>query len=384
MLSIQTNIASLDAQRNLDKTQTSLNSSLQQLSSGYRINTAADDAAGLAVSNNLQSQVNGLNQATQNANDGIDMLQASNGTLSAADLSSINTELGQLTSQVNAISTQTQYNGKTLLSGSLTTQQVVAEGATNTVTAGQTFDTTGGNATIAGVDVTSAQSGATYTLSSGAAGTLTLTNGTTNVSQTINVSAIAANGTEALNFSQVGVNISVSSDSGGKTAAGLVTDMTGGKVSTQAGTGAVNLQVGANASDSMSVSFGELDIQAGVGPMQGLSSALSTFSTDVGANAASSVLTTDAQNLITQVDAGINSVNTVNATLGAQQNRLQVTVANLQTSSQNLAASNSDIKDTDVAATTAEMTAANIQMQAGISVLAQANQLPQLALKLLG
>jgi flagellin len=392
MLSITSNIISLDAQRNLNNTQGQLNNSLEQLSSGYRINTAGDDAAGLAISNQIESQVNGLNQATQNANDGINMIQTaegalttttsilqrmrelavegSNSTLSTTDLGDINTELQQLLTQVNAISTQTQFNGQSLLTGALTTSQ----SNTSTALAGDQFNTTGGNATISSVDVSGAAAGATYTLSNNAAGTLTLTNGTTGVSQTIAIAATAANGSQTLDFGQLGVKIAVGTDAGGKTAAGLITDLTGKTVVTSAGSGAANFQVGANASDTMNVAFSEVDISAS--GLSALNTALSNF------NASQTI--GNAQALITAVDTSISSVDTVQAGLGASQNRLADIVSNLTSSSQNLSAADSTIKDTDVAAATANMTKSNILMQAGVSVLAQANQMPQLALKLLG
>jgi flagellin len=392
MISLTTNVVSLDAQTNLNNTQNMLDHSLQQLSSGYRINTAADDAAGLAISTQLESQVNGLNQASQNANDGINMIQtaegalqtttsmlqrmrelaveASNSTLSSSDLGSINTELQQLSTQVNAISTQTQFNGQTLLSGALTTSQ----SATSTANVGNILSTTGGNASISAVNVSSATAGTTYTFSSASAGTLTLTNGTTNVAQTLSTSAIGANGSATLDFSQLGASISLSSDSGGKTAAGLATDLAGKTVVTASGSGAANFQVGANATDTMGVSFSEVDISAN--GMSALNTALTNFNTTQSVS--------NAQALITAVDTGISQVDTVNASLGASQNRLQDIVSNLATSSQNLSAADSTIKDTDVAAQTAQMTQENILMQSGISVLAQANQMPQMVLKLLG
>lgn len=141
---INTNIASLNAQRNLTKSQSSLNTSLQRLSSGLRINSAKDDAAGLAISNRMTSQINGLNQAQRNANDGISLaqtaegalgsvgdalqrmrelaVQSSNATNTASDRASLQKEVDQLTQQINTVASQTSFNGVKLLDGTFNSQ----------------------------------------------------------------------------------------------------------------------------------------------------------------------------------------------------------------------------------------------------------------------
>lgn len=142
---INTNIASLNSQRNLNTSQTSLATSLQRLSSGLRINSAKDDAAGLAISERMTSQINGLNQAARNANDGISLaqtaegalgqlgdslqrmrelaVQSANSTNSATDRAALQSEVSQLQSEIDRIATQTQFNGLNLLDGSFTSQQ---------------------------------------------------------------------------------------------------------------------------------------------------------------------------------------------------------------------------------------------------------------------
>jgi len=396
MLSLQTNVNSLDAQRNLNNTQMQLSTSLQRLSSGFRISSAADDAAGLAISESLRSQVNGLNQAARNAQDGQSMIQtaegamtethsmlqrmrelavqASNDTLSGTDRGAINTELGQLQAEINGISGRTTFNGKQLLTGSLST--TVSGG---TAATGSQFNTTGGNSAIASIDASNAKSADTYTFSSAAAGTLTMTRASDNVAQTINLSSVAANSTGKLDFSQLGVSIGVSTDAAGKTAAGLATDLAASTITTAAGSGAANLQVGANAADSISVSFAKIDTTAS---SLNIDAMLSAFSTSLSGTDASQV--TAAQNLITGVDSAINTVSGQRANLGAYQNRLDHTIANISTTSENLSASESRIRDVNVAEETANMTRSQVLMQAGVSVLSQANQMPQLALKLLG
>jgi flagellin len=401
MLSIRTNVSSVDAQRNLSNTTNDLNSALSHLSSGFRITSASDDAAGLAISENLKSQVSGANQAVRNAQDGISMVQTAEGgmseqtamlqrmrelgvegandTLSGSDRSNINAELQQLLSEFNGESQRTRFNGQTLLSGALSTQLAT----TGSVQAGGQFNTTGGNASISSIDVSGGKAGDAYTLSAGAtAGTLTLTRGSDSVAQTITLAAIGANGTSKLDFASLGVSINVASDAAGKTAAGLVTDLTGGTINTAAaGSGSsATLQIGANASDAINVSFGKVSIDTTTTGFTALNSALAAFNT---ASQTNSSTAADSQNLISAVDTALSQLSASRANLGAVQNRLGHAINNLQTTSENLTASQSRITDVDVATETARMTSDQVLAQAGVSVLAQANQIPQMALKLL-
>ena len=186
---INTNVDAFTAQRNLSATALTYSKSVQKLSSGLRINSAADDAAGLAISEKLRAQIRGLAQAQRNAQDGISMIQtgegamnettsmlqrmrelavqASNDTLSSSDRTSINTELQQLEQEINGVASRTKFNGQGLLSGSMVTTQ----SASSTAKVGVQLNTTGGNSTVRGVDVSGAQAGNTYTLSSASAGT---------------------------------------------------------------------------------------------------------------------------------------------------------------------------------------------------------------------
>src|SRR5438067_10728636 len=221
---INTNVDAFTAERNLSLTGTSYSKSVQKLSSGLRINSAADDAAGLSISEKLRAQIRGLAQAQRNSQDGISMIQtgegalnettsmlqrmrelaveASNDTLSTTDRVSINTELQQLQQEINGTSDRTTFNGKVLLKGAMLTSQ-----SAGTVLAGGQYNTTGGVATIDNVDVSGAQAGKTYTLSLPAAGQLTLTRSGDNAAQTITLAAIAANGSQTLNFSALGVKV---------------------------------------------------------------------------------------------------------------------------------------------------------------------------------
>ncbi|HUJ59760.1 MAG TPA: flagellin [Kofleriaceae bacterium] len=278
-ISLLTNVTSLQAQQNLNKTQNSLSASIERLSSGMRINSASDDAAGLGISESLQSQISSLGQASQNANDAVSLSQvaeggmsqmqgivsrmrdlaveSANSTLGATQRGYIQTEFTQLASEINRISATSNFNGQQLLDGS--------------ASAGLTF--------------------------------------------------------------QVGIN-NTSNDRLSLSITRLVTSTLG---STSLHLASVSLSTATNA-------------QAALGAF----------------------------------DAAITQLSTARANLGAVQNRMQDAISNLSTTTSNLTAANSAITDVDIASETAKMTQDNILEQAGVSVLSQANQLPSIALKLLG
>ena len=277
-ISVLTNVASLNAQRNLASSQTALASSIGKLSSGLRINNAADDAAGLGISENLKANIRSISQAQRNTNDGISMsqvaegamnemqgivsrmrelsVQSSNSTLGANERGYIHTEFTQLKSEIDRISSVTNFNGQKLLDGSAST--------------GLTF--------------------------------------------------------------QVGI-FNTANDRLGMS----ITKLTASTL------GSTSLHIA--------------------------SVSLSTASS--------------ARNAIGAFDKAIQQLSQARAKVGATQNRMQVTLSNLATSHENLSAANSRIRDVDVAEETAMMTKSQILSQAGVAVLAQANQMPQSALSLL-
>jgi len=280
---INNNVAAFNAYRNLSVTQGSVSSSLEKLSSGLRINRAADDAAGLAISEGLRSQVGGLKVAVRNAQDGISVVQTAEGALSTStsilqrmrDLSvqaantgglsteataNIQTEFNQLSEELTRIADTTQFNGKKLLDGSYT-----------------------GNFQVGA-------------------------NGGEQISVTIN------NGTAATGMGAVGL--------------GVATEAT-------------------NPTDP---------------PV---------------------ALVVDDEDTLTAIDAAIQTVSTARADLGAKQNRLEMTIKNLNVSVENLTASESRIRDTDMAAEMVSFTKSQILSQAGTAMLAQANQMGQGVLQLL-
>lgn len=392
---INTNIASLNAQRNLNTSQASLNTALQRLSTGLRINSAKDDAAGLAISQRMNAQVRGLNQASRNANDGISMIQTaeggmqqiqdmmlrmkelvtqgSNSTLANSERAFIADELTQLRDEINNISTRTKFNGQQLLNGSFGKTL----DASSTIQSGFNLATNGTSA-VTNVDISGANASSTYTFTN-AAGVLTLDDGAGH-SQAIDLTGIAAPGagdTTELNFNELGIKITIQS-SGTDAGTDIATDLDTGTIVTTASTGA-ELQVGADnsADNRLTISFGDTRIDAG-----SANARMATLATDITAFAGAKTAAT-AQALLTSVEGALTYISEQRASLGAQQNRLDYTISNISTQAENITASRSRITDADFAAETANLTRAQILQQAGTAMLAQAKALPQNVLSLL-
>jgi flagellin len=372
---INTNLASLNTQRNLGTSQTALNTSIQRLSSGLRVNSAKDDAAGLAISERMSSQVRGLNVAARNANDGVSLaqtaegslgkigdmiqrirelaVQSSNATNSTTDRAALQSEVTQLKEEIDRVATTTSFNGTKLLDGSFSAAkfQVGADaGESITITAIT-------NAQLAGMGVvnraSTQNSTAITTLTATVAGDLTV-NGT-------DIGVLAAAGTTQERQAQVVDAINRISTT---TGVGAFFDAPNNKIvltsnATITLTGAAGAKVGFVAADSAaaaaSANMASLDVSSYGG----------------------------AQLAIQQADAALSQVNGARATLGAIQNRFENTVANIQITSENITAARSRIMDTDFAAETAALTRAQILQQAGNAMLSQANQLPQQVLSLL-
>ena len=386
---INTNVEAFNAQRNLGATSLSYAKSVEKLSSGLRINRAGDDAAGLSISEKMRAQVKGLAQAQRNAQDGISMIQtaegalnevhsmmqrmrelavqASNDTLSSTDRVAVKEELAQLKDEVNAISSRTKFNGKALLTGATST----TIDPTSTTNAGAVV-VAGTNTSIVSVDVSGAKAGTTFTFAD-VGTTMTLSDGTTTQAIADASSTIAADGTVVLDFNQLGIKVTIGSiagETGANIAAGLAADT----IVTAAGSGSANFQIGTAASDALAVNFEKVDISA-TSELSALNTALSTF------DGTQSVA--NAQALITAVDTAIDEVSEQRSYLGARQNRLEHTIANLGVAQENLSASESRIRDVDMAAEMVNYTRNSILSQAGTAMLAQANQNGQGVLQLL-
>lgn len=363
-LRINQNVAAYNAHRNLSLTDTGLSKSLERLSSGLRINRAADDAAGLHISEKLRGQVSGLNQATRNAQDGISMIQtaegalneahvilqrvrelavqASNGTLQDADREAIQAEVTQLSGEISRISSTTAYNSQVLLDGSMASEVSNQLGAT-----GDTgFAIVNDGAKAATDYAISYSTGAT----TGAADDV-LTVSRDGISQAVTGSVLDA--TTA--FSQFKVDIVVGS--------GSVSD--GATGTFDVSTGSVSLHVGANQDETLLVAFSDMS------------------NSGLGIDAISVATATGAEAAITTIDAAIGVVATQRGDLGAIQNRLEHTISNLGVAAENLSASESRIRDVDMAAEMVSFTRNQIMVQAGTAMLAQANAVPQTVLQLL-
>ena len=389
-LQINTNIQALNAQRNLSMTTARMGKTLEKLSSGLRINRAADDAAGLAISERLRSQIRGLSQANRNAQDAISMIQtaegalaethsilhrvrelaiqAGNSTLSADDRTAIGEEILALRNEIDRIGNSTTFNGQSLLTGALTTTQ--SGGA---VVVGAAAD----NNTVSLVDVGGADAGTTYTLTYAAGtDTLTLTNGATTQSQSIVTTAQAGTADAKLfNFDQLGITFTLTGPA--ESAADAIgTALNTDTIVTAAGSGAATFQVGAEAGQTIAVTFADMRATA-------LGSGVGSQLSDVIVDNQAVSDTTKASALLTVIDDAMDQVSVQRASLGAIQNRVEHTTISLGIAVENLSASESRIRDADIAAVSSDLVTQQILQQAGVAVLSRANQAPQAVLRLL-
>ncbi len=400
---INTNVMSLNAQRNLNNTSTSLSTTIQRLSSGLRINSAKDDAAGLAISERFSTQINGLDQASRNANDGISLaqtaegamgeitnnlqrirelsVQASNATNSTTDRSALQSEVDQLLKEIDRVANQTNFNGKNLLDGSFAGSLFqVGANSGQTIQVGSIVD-----ANIDSLGATTFSQDGTLDLSS-------LTSG-------LDSDGVA---TEDLKLS--GISVTVTASDGTTTSIDL---------------GDITVDEGENFADKVAAAFNEkLDVtgvyasnedgeltlssvKAGqtfavsagsyAGTTSGSTATGATGAVAQTAKATSSLKAEDidvtsfvgASRAMEIVDNALAKVTSARADMGAVQNRFTSTIANLSTTSENLSASRSRIMDADYASETAELTRTKILQQAGTAMLAQANASTQNVLSLL-
>jgi flagellin len=400
-LVLNTNIASLQAQNNLNKSSSMLNTATQDLSSGLKINSAADNAAGYAIATRFQTQIGGLSQASQNASDAINLaqtagsalsqitsnlqsirdlaVQAANGTYQASDRAAINTSVQQYLQEVTRIANQTTFNGTNVLNGS--TSSLSFQIGANV---GQTIDVQ------LGQGVTTSQMGQISEISTGnLSGDFVDASGN---ATTLDMSTISITGADGTAVTLSGTASSAQDLVNAINAAGLngvsaAVNANGGVNIYSAGTLAIS---GGAASDSSVASGATLGSNATYnGVSGGTYSSSGTYSDGASISAGGSlqggdVLTVDdANQLISRIDAALTTVSNFSSTLGAVQNRFQSTISTLSAQQTNLTASQSSIQDTDFAATTAQLSQAQVLQQAGISVLATANSEPQNILKLL-
>jgi len=381
---INTNIASLNAQRNLNATQADANTALERLSSGLRINSAKDDAAGLAISERFQSQITGLNMAQRNSNDGISLAQTAEGALdeitanfqrirelavqsanasnSPSDREALNAEVQQRIEEINRIAGQTSFNGLKVLDGSLLTQtfQVGAN-------AGDTIS-------VSGFDARGSELGSVI----GQTTDLLLEdNGTDSLAD-----IFAAGGTAdfTINLTDQDGAVTTVNITGARSLQDIL-----GQVNAQTPTTGISVNMNRTNDELIfSSQFGvdyEVDVTVDGGTTQTVDPDPATDTVTVNDI---DISTQDGADLaMIAADFAIDSINGIRAELGAVQNRFESTIANLSTTSENLSASNSRIRDADFAAESAELARTQVLQQAGLSVLSQANAQPQQVLQLL-
>lgn len=407
---INHNISALNAWRSLNQTNSALAKSLEKLSSGMRINRAADDAAGLAISEKMRGQINGLNQAIRNAQDGISLIQTAEGALNEThsilqrmrtlavqaandtstndDRQKIQDEMNQLAAELSRISNTTEFNTKNLLAGGFTSQlfHIGANQDQNirldinpmdAYSLGVTSDygeVTGVGSDSAGITVQVIGKGLTsigtfnIKLVAAATTTTSTTASYDSATKTLNVTLAynTANSTVTATLNDVINAINNADGLSGKDFSFLAT-LEGGVIGTQSAT-----------SGSATISAFKTSTAA-VTTINGV------VTTKAEAYKGILVLRQDAaNNAITVINNAINTVSIERSKLGAVQNRLEHTIANLGVSSENLSAAESRIRDVDMAQEMMNFTRNQILQQAGTAMLAQANMAPQAVLKLLG
>ncbi|MBO1249592.1 flagellin [Comamonas denitrificans] len=393
-MSINTNSVSINAQRNLGLSGNSLATSMQRLSSGLRVNSAKDDAAGLAIAERMNTQVKGLAVASRNANDGIslaqtaegalgkvgDMLQrmrelavqSGNATNSKTDREALQAELKQLRDEVDRVAKTTSFNGAKLLDGSFTGAvfQVGANSGDN-ITVGALANTKVdqlGKTTYAAVShasITDTQKNAAGAALTSAAATITIT-GANGVSVTATVAkGDSVTGDEALGRALQAIN-SKTSDTG--VVAFLSTD--GKSIEYRA-----SVKDGETAA-SVAVGSAQTDFNALISGTGAEKKVTGIAAVDIGTQAG-------AWEALQQIDKAIDKVNTARGELGAIQTRFEKTVENIDIQNENLTAARGRVVDADFAQETANLSRTQILQQAGTAMVAQANQLPQQVLSLL-
>ncbi|MFM0239996.1 flagellin [Paraburkholderia phytofirmans] len=380
MLGINSNINSLVAQQNLNGSQSALSQAITRLSSGKRINSAADDAAGLAISTRMQTQINGLNQGVSNANDGVSMIQtassalssltsslqrirqlavqASTGSLSSSDQAALQKEVSAQIAEVNRIASQTTYNGTNILdgsAGSVTFQVGANVGQTISLDLSQSMSA----AKIGGGLVQTGQTVGTIAVSLDASGAYTSTGAT------ITSVNVLSDGKGGYTFTDQNNTAITSGVSGAIFTAG-----------TAAGTGTAVTNLTLSASAVTTAGAGSAAAVASVAQINAINNPPTVSGLDIST-------VTGANEAMVSIDNALQTVNTLQAALGAAQNRFTAIATSQQAESTDLSSAQSQITDANFAQETANLSKAQVLQQAGISVLAQANSNPQQVLKLL-
>jgi flagellin len=402
-LVLNTNINSLVAQNSLTASGNQLSSALQQLSSGLRINTPADDAAGYAITQGMTSQIGGLNQAAQNASAGVSLTQTASGALqevtsdlqsmrdlaveslnatnSTQDRADLDTQFQQLKADINQVSQTANFNGVNLLDGTFqgATFQIGAN-AGQTITVASVASSSSSNLgslnTLAGVAPTAA------TVAAGDSGSITIT-----PDLTVNPTAPATVTTS--NFTLTG---NAATDA--KTVAAAINQVSGqdgGLIATVNANGGIDLNsttlqtVGAiSFTGTTAAGVATAYTTTAAFGLAAAGGALVAPAAGAGTLQQSDVKSVDDSNkALAQIDSALQQVATTGAQLGAYQNRFTAAISGINTDSTNLTSARSGIEDTDYATATSQLSKAQILQQASTAMVAQANTVPQNVLTLL-
>jgi len=371
---IQNNIAAMNAQRNLGISDTAMSKSLERLSSGYRVNSAKDDAAGLSISQGLRADLAAYKVASRNVTEGNALLQTAEGAMAqvgdmltrlkelatqassanaASNISKINAESNQLLLEIDRIANSTAYAGTKLVNGTFG----VSDSGTGT------FDLAEGLDSVSGLE-----SEITYTMAAvtQADGSYDITVSATlgsgqQVSQTMyGVAGASSNSTVDVSFNAMGLKLTLNDDFAATTSAGTIIAAAGTAADFQVGAKNVAIE------DRIGVTLSSIKAAS-------LNASLVADMIDTSAKA---------QSALTNIDSAISALNTKRGGVGAAQNRLSYASANLATTMENVTAADSVIRDVDMAAEMTSFTKNQILLQAGTSMLAQANMAPQGVLSL--
>ena len=397
---IQHNIAALNSYRNLTGNNSAVSKNLEKLSSGYRINRAGDDAAGLAISEKMRAQITGLNTAQKNAQDGVSLVQTAEGALTevhsmlnrmveladqsangtydnAVDRANLQKEVASLKDEIDRIADSTNFNGINLLDGSLSTSTTTTlKGAETGTKAAVDLKFTFAEqfkGKVINVELEHEGTGDdTIKATVGADGKITLKMDATKdhsasaIKEALanaNITAVAAEDQAKMNSLLASATVTGAGTTGVTGGDGFTATAT----TTPAKGKSLTLQIGDTSKDfnQMAVSVGDMHGEA-------LGIADIDISTQVGA-----------QTAVDKIKSAINSVSSTRGDLGAIQNRLEHTINNLSVTSENMTAAESRIRDVDMANEMMAYTKNNILVQSSQAMLAQANQLPQGVLQLL-
>jgi flagellin len=372
---INTNISSLTTQRTLNQTEGAVSKSMQKLSSGFRINRASDDAAGLGIANKLRAETRAMTQASRNAEQASSLLQISEGavssvqsilermkelaTQSASDnvdddaRARINKEFDDLSSEITRTVNTTKFQGNSLINGDF--GAAIVEASSTGLASGTNYQ----DAKISGA------SSGLYTLTNTAAGKLVLSDGSKSETATV-----TADGKQTVGFTSFGITIETTASFDKDATAAAQGGAAGGltfSVAAGASGGSFLVSSSGSYNDQDLITLGQVDLTL----------------TNLGINASDLTSASGSQSALTAIDSAIDTVASYLGDIGAAQNRIEYATANVKTAIQNFTAAESVIRDVDMAEEMSNFSKNQILQQAGTAMLAQANQLGQSVLTLL-